>query len=398
MRIALFWVDFLHYHVARIQAASQLAAHRGYEVIPIAVRPGSPEFPVSGYQNLLNVPLRILADSSQTGDMHSCRTAQQMIKALTEIGPNAVAIAGYDSRVALTALSWCRRNRRGAILMSDSQQNDFRRTSWKETVKRRLVSCFDSALTAGSLQIRYLTALGMSPERIFVGYDVVDNDFWGAWADHVRQNPQTWRESLRLPQRFFLTASRLVPKKNVAGLLRSYARYATQIQGPWPLVIVGDGPLRSDLEDLAHSLGVAQSVRFMGYLSSEQMGPVYGLATVFILASAYSEQWGLVVNEAMSAGLPVLVSKICGCVPDLVLESSTGYTFDPADEADLAALLAKCSRGVFDLNRLGQIAQQHIQAYSPQTFAENLIASAEAAVIHARNRRVHGWPLPLVLP
>ena len=398
MRIVLFWVDFLHYHVARIQAASQLAIQEGHEVFPIAVRSGAPQFPVPGYQNLLSGPLYVLSDNPQSGDMQSSLAARRMVAALQEIEPNVVAIAGYDTRVALASLGWCRRNKRGAILMTESQQHDFSRQAWKEQIKRKLIGQFDSALVGGKPHAAYLVSLGMPHQRIFQGYDVVDNEFWGEWASQVHVEAQSWRQRLNLPERFFLAACRLVDKKNVTGLLQAYAHYVTKEPVSWPLVIVGDGPLRSELESLTQSLGVAQQVHFLGYLSADQMGPVYGLASVFILASAYSEQWGLVVNEAMAAGLPVFVSQICGCVPDLVLDGVTGYAFDPTDKYALADLLAQSSRGELNLNQLGQAAQHHIQAFSPQLFAENLLASAEAAVTHAQKRRINIWPFPLVLP
>jgi glycosyltransferase involved in cell wall biosynthesis len=397
MRIVLFWVDFLHYHVARVNAAIRLAEQNGNEVFPIAVRSGSPEFPVPGYQHLLDGHIRILADSPQVGDLQSGRMAREMVMALNEINPDAVAIAGYATRVALAALGWCRRKQRGAILMTESQRRDFSRSWWKECVKCGLLYGFDAALVGGKPQYNYVRHLGMQPERIFLGYDVVDNDFWSEWADCVRLDAQEWRIRLNLPRYFFLTACRLVHKKNVAGLLRAYASYTSETQSVWPMVIVGDGPLRSQLEDLIQELGIKNNVRFLGYLSADNMGPIYGLASAFILASSHSEQWGLVVNEAMAAGLPVFVSNICGCVPDLVQEAITGYAFDPADEVGLAGLLTQCSNGIINLSQIGENAQQRIRVFSPQIFAENLIASAQVAVIHAQNRRINGWPLPLVL-
>lgn len=282
--------------------------------------------------------------------------------------------------------------------MSESQSIDFPRRVFREFVKRKIVSLFDSALVGGKPHAEYARTLGMPSERIFTGYDVVDNEFWSEWSERVRESTEHWRTRLNLPVHFFLTASRLIPKKNIAGLLRSYAHYCQAKKNPWPLVVMGDGPLRDELEGLARSLNVENRVRFMGYLPAEEMGPVYALASVFILASAYSEQWGLVVNEAMASGLPVLVSRICGCVPDLVLDGVTGYSFDPADEAALARLLEQCSSNALDLDQIGKSARNHIKAYSPRNFAENLIASADAAINHARKRRVDRWFLPLVLP
>ena len=288
--------------------------------------------------------------------------------------------------IAMAAVGWCRRNRRGAVLMSESQRRDFARSQWKEWVKRQIMRFYDAAIVGGKSHQSYIKELGMPPERIFIGQDVVDNEFWASNSAQVRPERDKWQKQLDLPDKYFLTACRLVEKKNVSGLLRAYSKYVSKVSIPWPLVIVGDGPLRGEMEELAKTLGVDENVRFMGYLSSEQLAPVYALATVFILASAYSEQWGLVVNEAMAAGLPVLVSNICGCVPDLVVEGITGYSFDPTNEDGLASLLERCSSGKIGLSLIGQAAQRHIQHYSPEYFAKNLIAASEAAQEHARYR------------
>ena len=138
---------------------------------------------------------------------------------------------------------------------------------------------------------------------------------------------------------------------------------------------------------MAAELHVERLVRFVGYLSADQIAPLYALASVFILDSAYYEQWGLVVNEAMAAGTPVLVSKDCGSAADLVVDGETGFRFDPKDEDALAALLLQCTQGAFNLMQMGLAAQSRIARFHPTVFAENLLLAADAASKNARSRR-----------
>ena len=192
---------------------------------------------------------------------------------------------------------------------------------------------------------------------------------------------------LGLPGRYFLTACRLVTKKNVAGLLRAYALYTRQCRESWPLIIVGDGHLRSELERLAVHLEIADKVRFTGFLTAGEMAPYYALASIFILASSGSEQWGLVVNEAMAAGIPALVSNACGSTPDLVIQGITGFSFDPKDEKELADLLSACTQGRFNLPMMGQAASYHVERFSLDRFAKGFISSAGVALEISRIRR-----------
>ncbi|MBE2233849.1 MAG: glycosyltransferase [Anaerolinea sp.] len=270
--------------------------------------------------------------------------------------------------------------------MSESKAEDYVRSPAKEWLKRQIVRSFDSALVGGTPQLTYALSLGLSPDQIFIGYDAVDNDFWANRAADVRSKAAYWRAELGLPQHFFLTACRLVPKKNVDGLLRSYAMYVQDTTQPWPFIVAGDGRMRSDLEQLARTLGVTDHVRFVGYLKAEAMAPYYALASLFILASKTSEQWGLVVNEAMAAGTPVGVSQVCGSAPDLVVTGQTGFSFDPQDETELARLLVTSSQNPNELERIGRAAQTRVAQFSPEVFARNFLAAANTAQTRARKR------------
>jgi glycosyltransferase involved in cell wall biosynthesis len=159
-------------------------------------------------------------------------------------------------------------------------------------------------------------------------------------------------------------------------------------------VLVGDGPLRGELEAQVARLGLDSAVQFPGFRQYDELPPYYGLAEAFILPSTH-EQWGLVVNEAMAAGLPVLVSERCGCTPDLVAEGENGTTFDPYDAAAIAEALRALPDDEEKRRAMGRDSRERIRAWTPETFARNLGAAAERA--RAAGRPSLGWDQSLLL-
>jgi 1,2-diacylglycerol 3-alpha-glucosyltransferase len=301
--------------------------------------------------------------------------------ALDEIRPAVVAIPGWADRGALSALSWCLPRGVPAVLMSESSALDAPRVGWKEAVKSRVVRLCQAGLVGGAPHREYMARLGMPPERIFVGYDAVDNDHFRQGAQAARADSTALRRRLGLPERYFLSSNRFVAKKNLATLLRAYAQYrATADQEPWRLVLLGDGELRGELERTRDELGLRDWVSMPGFRQYPELPACYGLASGFVHASTV-EQWGLVVNEAMAAGLPVLVSRRCGCAADLVEENVNGHRFDPCDQEMLASLLRKIA-GSPDERRaeMGEASRRIISRWSLATFEENAVRAVRAAL------------------
>jgi glycosyltransferase involved in cell wall biosynthesis len=127
------------------------------------------------------------------------------------------------------------------------------------------------------------------------------------------------------------------------------------------------------------ALGLQQWVLLPGPCSYADLPSRYGLAEAFIHASSV-EQWGLVVNEAMAAGLPVLVSATCGCAPELVQPGVTGLRFDPYSVPSIAAAIRWwCERSAATRERLSAASLRRVASYGPEAFA----AGVEAAAFHA---------------
>jgi glycosyltransferase involved in cell wall biosynthesis len=106
----------------------------------------------------------------------------------------------------------------------------------------------------------------------------------------------------------------------------------------------------------------------------------YGLADAFVHVST-TEQWGLVVNEAMASGLPVMVSNRCGCVYDLIREEYNGFAFDPYDVEQLARLMLRVAEMEDEeRSRMGDASRRIIADWGPDRFARGLKEAIECAM------------------
>jgi glycosyltransferase involved in cell wall biosynthesis len=143
-------------------------------------------------------------------------------------------------------------------------------------------------------------------------------------------------------------------------------------------VLLGDGPLRETLNTQHSTLNLHANVHLPGFKQYDELPVYYALAKAFVHAST-TEQWGLVVNEAVASGLPVIVSDRCGCVPELV--NGNGFTFDPLDEHQLASLLLQMTLLPEDeRRRLAETSCRIAENFTPARFAEGLEGAATMAV------------------
>lgn len=373
-RVAIIFDNFGPYHIARLSAAAAC----GMDVTAIEVGGQSEDYawdrPDShGLHRVALFP------GSSRGLKQATITAA-MEQALERAAPDAIAIPGWADKAGLAALRWALRKAVPVVVMSESNEADHGRNVWRELIKRHIVGLCSAALAGGSRAAAYLAALGMPAERISIGYDVIDNGYFRQGAAAIRGDTSVARAALGLPERFFLTCCRLIDKKNIAFLLDALAEYRRRAPtgAAWSLVIAGDGPLRAGLEEQARNLGIADAVHFAGFAQYDALPTYYGLASAFVLPST-TEQWGLVVNEAMAAGLPVLVSERCGCSADLVVDGGNGFTFDPTDRSTLVQRLYDIAHKE-DLSTMGQRSTEIVAGFAPDRFGTGLRAAVVAAV------------------
>jgi len=312
--------------------------------------------------------------------------------ALEQTNPDVVAVNGWNNFGSLIAANCCLRRGIPMVVMSESSRQDEPRTWWKEAFKRRIVGLYSAALVGGQRHVEYLVELGMPRERVFTGYDVVDNEYFGRCTAEIRNSKFELRNKRGLPENYFLASARFIEKKNLSALIEAYAEYRRRSSAfakatadkeiaanvPWDLVVLGDGPLRETLNSQLLTLNLNEHVHLPGFKPYDELPVYYALANAFVHAST-TEQWGLVVNEAIASGLPVIVSNSCGCAPELI--NGNGFTFDPTNEHELnARLLEMASLSDEERKHLGDNSDRIASNFAPERFGEGLERAASVAM------------------
>jgi glycosyltransferase involved in cell wall biosynthesis len=294
---------------------------------------------------------------------------------LKKFAPDAIICGGYNYVASWEALWWAKKNRVELILWSESNRHDTRAgIEWVESLKAYFLSRCDRFVVPGHASFEYLQSLGSADDSISVAPNAVDNDWFRARAESVRENSSDFRAKLALPARFLLFVGRLVPEKGVFDLLEAYGLLDDDIRSSVGLVFAGDGPGKAELEWQSQSI-CPGTICFPGFLHREDLAALYALAEALLLPT-HSDPWGLVVNEAMACGLPVIVTSVAGCSGDLVKDGWNGYVVPSCDPANLSAAIDLLLRNPELKQEMCMRSLQRIRAYSPEACAEGLAAVA----------------------
>jgi glycosyltransferase involved in cell wall biosynthesis len=384
--LLLVWSNLGPYHMGRCRGLEE-AVRGKYNVIALQMGRSSTVYPWHSAETpngvtMLNVSIGLAEDVS------SWSVFRAVLRVLRERPIEAVFVPGYWPATSLAVLAAARCARRSAIMMNASHDGAASPGLLKKAVKKFLVRRFDAALVGGARHRRHFISMGMSQERVFPAYDVVDNSYYAQASATTRRRAIDERRELGLPPRYFLNLGRLVKKKNLSVLIRAFADVRRRHPNGPSLVLVGSGPERDPVIRLARKLGLNVSPQpgtddsadlyLYPFAQVEQTPSFYALAEAFILPSKV-EEWGLVVNEAMASGLPVLVSSAAGCCEDLVRHGENGFVFDPSSVDELASYMEQLILKPGLRHRMAGASARIISSWGPALFAENALAAVQAS-------------------
>ena len=226
-------------------------------------------------------------------------------------GGDAVLLGGWNQPAFWEALAWCKRHRVPAVLWVESTESD-RRTGRLERIKRLLLRVPSAFVVPGGASRTYLEGLGVDPARITVAPNAVDPTVFGTAARTRCDGP------LRI-----LAVGRLAPEKGIDTLLRAAEGLPVEI------VLAGTGPEEARLRRAAGS-----NTRFLGHVARDALPALYADADVFVMPSR-SDPWGMALNEAALAGLPLVSTTAAGAAWELIEDGVNGFRVPPADAASL---------------------------------------------------------------
>jgi len=298
-------------------------------------------------------------------------------RALSAASPDAILCGGYSYIASWQALYWARRHNVPFLLWSESNLQDLRRGHLMvESLKAKFLRKCSAFVVPGRSAREYLQAYKIPEDVIFTAPNAIDNNLFAAEAAVVREDGASFRERLDLPHRYFLFAGRLVREKGVFDLLSAYAKLDSRVRQQIGLLFVGDGASRAQLQEQAASISPGV-IRFAGFAHREQLARYYGLAQILVLPT-YTDTWGLVVNEGMACGLPVIVSRAAGCASDLVKENWNGLLVPPGDVSSLSSAMTYLANRPDLCVTMGAHSAQHISQYSPRGWANAISGAARA--------------------
>lgn len=299
---------------------------------------------------------------------------------------NAVVLyTGYMCATFWIALAAAKWNRVPVLFGTDAttlQPRDHK--SWKLSVKRQLVPAIlrlaDVALAPSEAGRQFIAGMGISESRVALTPFVVDNDWWRQRASEVGRS--SVRQKWEIPDEALvaLFCAKLQPWKRPDDVLRAFAR--VNVKGTY-LVFAGEGPMRANLESTAKSLGVADRVRFLGFVNQSALPSVYCSADLFILPSEY-DPCPAVVCEAMLCGCPVVLSDEIRGRFDLVRNGETGFIYPSGNIDALARILSNALADRNKLNELGRAAVTRMETWSPRENVDGTVRALKQACNHGR--------------
>lgn len=281
--------------------------------------------------------------------------------------PDVILVSGYS---IATVKLWLRSLFRPTpyILWSgtiDSQHDSFPRL--RQWQRRLLVSRASAFVAYGSMARDYLIRLGAPRDRIQIATNTVDTEFFRRESQRLRTNTASQE---------FLYIGDLSERKRPDLLIQAFARLAKRHSAA-TLRLVGDGPARGVLERMVRELGIGSRVHFDGYRQRSELPAYLARACCFVFPTGY-DIWGLVLTEALAAGLPCIASVNAGATHDLIQDGVTGFQVDFTDVESVAQKMGYIVEHPLEAQRMGLAASQFIRERASLTVsAAGLVRAVE---------------------
>lgn len=315
--------------------------------------------------------LRNRAKHPTTDHFAGCDTPE-IGERIRQVGFDAFLVTGWYLKAYWQAIRACRRQGVPVMVRGDSQLGTPRsriKQTLKDLVYPQLLRQLDAFLYVGKRNRDYLEYYGVPADRLYFSPHCIDNDAFSSRGSNT--NRAAIREQLGIgaSQMAVLFVGKLLDIKRPKDLIE--ALKVVRSQGVDAIgIFAGDGPLRRVLE----SLGIVKRIplSFLGFCNQTKLPEIYAAADVMVLPSE-AESWGLVVNESLACGTPVVVSDAVGCAPDLVTEGETGACYPVGDIPRLADALTRA----LALQRQSPAISDKIDSYSVSKAGRGILNAVE---------------------
>ncbi len=326
-----------------------------------------------------NYPYKILFNKSFE-EVSWYQRVNGLIKEFWMFSPNIIVIYGYNDVSLIVLMLLSKLLGVKVIVGIDSTEYDKRRVWFKELLKKMLISFCDAAYTYGTLSANYAMKLGMKKEKVYLMCQATDVNKIVELHRKTENSRAILKNQLQFKAYNFVYVGRLSSEKNLLSLLKAFSHLKCENRNAqdWGLIIVGDGDQKTIIKDFILNNRIPD-VFLVGGKSWDEVPTYYALADVFVLPSI-SEPWGLVVNEAMICGLPVLVSEKCGAAHDLVVHGKNGFVFNPYNTDELIKYMEKFINSEIDIEGMKKCSKEIISEYSPENAAGQMMKGIKSVL------------------
>jgi glycosyltransferase involved in cell wall biosynthesis len=282
---------------------------------------------------------------------------------------DVIVCGGYQHPSYWLALLYAKIARKRILLWSESTRQDARsENAVKASLKRFLIGRYDGYIVPGTPQKNYLSDFNVPCDNIWNAPNAVDIVYFSETSVPYRKNKEALKREMGVRGAIVLYVGRLLDAKGVRDLLTACEKVRKDLE--LTLIVVGSGPDQIRYEAEAAASGSA--VQFAGFQQQAVLPKFYGMADVFVLPT-HSDTWGLVINEAMASGLPVISSTAAGAAMDLVQHGRNGYLFEPGNVDALATHIRTVLNAPDKAEDMGRASLEIVQGYSPERCAEGFV-------------------------
>jgi len=379
MHIVITHTDFRLYWPARLNDLKNLLSSKGHtlQIIEIAGK-GSPYAFADKNSSSHSSDWLCLFPASKMETVSGKEASSALWQQLEKINPDVVLAGAIAFPSGATAVHWCKSRGKQVVIFDNARLQDVPRSWLVNYIKRSVYRNVDAVISPAPSQAAAFEHWGVARERIFFGLNVIDNEWFSLRVEKYRHNLSQVRKELKLPKQFILGVGRLVDKKNWLTMLEAFTRInLTDLNQKWFFVLIGEGPNKDLIETYCIDKQI-KNVVIRKFASQETLCKYYACASALILPSKFGETWGLVINEAMASGLPVLSSDQCGCLESLVKDGKNGYVFAPDNSSEMQHALQRfMNLDDAKRNAMGTRSKDIISNWSLNRFSQAALAAIE---------------------
>jgi len=292
-------------------------------------------------------------------DLFSYHINPSIIQELIKNNYDVVIAGGYSSFATQISSLLCKLRNTPFILWSGDTINEpglLRKISLP--LAKFIVKHSNAFVAYGNRAKEYLITLAATPEKIFIAYNTVDTDFFIQQSLKYRTQKDELKDKIGIKNKMVvLYVGQLIERKNVDTLIKACSKLKSELDAA--LLIVGDGTQKNELKNLCIKNKI-NDVFFVGFKQREELPRYYAISDLFVLPST-QEVWGLVLNEAMCCGLPIITTNKVGASVDLITDGVNGYVVESRNTEQLYEAMKKILSDPEVVARMGKASKEIIE-------------------------------------